>query len=293
MISEFINYIQYEKRYSEHTITSYKFDLEQLSAFLLEIYEISNLTETEYIYLRDFIVHLVEQEAAVTTINRKIATFKSYFKFLRRRGMMDHNPALKLRALKKPKRLPIYLAESELNMLFDNLFFDDSFQGQRDKVVLLLFYTTGIRLSELINLECKNIDLRRFEMKVFGKGKKERIIPLTKEAINEINYYLKLQQEAFGGQLGRYFIVSDRNEKTYSTQVYRIVRRYLDQVSNVEKRSPHVLRHSFATHLLNKGAELNAIKELLGHSSLAATEVYTHNSIDKLKAIFDQAHPKS
>ena len=293
MIDPFLNYIRFEKRYSEHTVTSYKRDLDQLLEFLETIYEIKSLKKVEYPFLRDFIVHLVDQGMSTSTVNRKIACFKSFFKFLLKREEIENNPTIKLRSLKKEKKLPVYIPENELNNLFDNFLFEDSFLGQRDRVTLLLFYSTGIRVSELTALETKSVNTEKGELKVLGKGKKERIIPLTKEAIIEINSYLKFKEEAFGKQLNRYFIVSDKNKKTYSTLIYRIVKRYLDQVSNVEKRSPHVLRHSFATHLLNKGAELNAIKELLGHSSLAATEVYTHNSIDKLKAIFDQAHPKS
>lgn len=293
MIDHFLNYIQYEKRYSSHTVISYERDLVQLRDFLSEIYDIDSFKEVNYAFLRDFIVHLVDAGNSNSTVNRKIACYKSFFKFLMRLNFIEHNPTQKLRALKKESKLPIYVEEADLNTLFDNFYFEDTFEGQRDKVTLLLFYATGIRLSELITLTTKNLDLFKNEIKVLGKGNKERIIPLTKEAINEINSYLLKKEEAFGVQLNEYFLVTIKNEMAYSNLVYRIVRKYLDQVTNVDKRSPHVLRHSFATHLLNKGAELNAIKELLGHSSLAATEVYTHNSIEKLKAIFDQAHPKS
>jgi len=293
MVNEFLTYLSVEKRYSKHTTVSYKNDLSNLSDYLLTTYELSNPEQANYPMLRSWIVTLVDQEMLPKSINRKIACLRSFYHFLQKKEVISKDPTLKIRALKVKKALPVFVEEDNIIKLLDQVEFGDSFEGLRDKLVLELLYGTGIRLSELIGL--KNSDLNFFQktIKVLGKGNKERIIPIHDTFIALSKEYIqKKKSESFSNNT-EFFVVTDTGEQVYPMFIYRLVRKYLDQVTTVDKRSPHVLRHTFATHLLNKGADLNAIKDLLGHTSLAATQVYTHNSIDKLKSIFDQAHPKS
>lgn len=297
MVNEFLTYLSVEKRYSKHTTVSYKNDLSNLSDYLLTTYELSNPEQANYPMLRSWIVTLVDQEMQPKSINRKIACLRSFYHFLQKKEVISKDPTLKIRALKVKKALPVFVNEDDmvdlLDELLENVKFENSFSGLRDKLVIELLYGTGIRLSELIGL--KNSDLNFFQktIKVLGKGNKERIIPIHDTFITLSKEYIqKKKSESFGNNT-EFFVVTNTGEQTYPMFIYRLVREYLDRVTTVDKRSPHVLRHTFATHLLNKGADLNAIKDLLGHTSLAATQVYTHNSIDKLKSIFDQAHPKS
>ena len=291
MIESFFKYIEFEKRYSKHTLLSYKNDLDQFSSFLHSTYQIENPAEANYGIIRSWILTLVENNISPKSVNRKLASLRSYYKFLLKKGEILKDPMLKIKAPKVKKSLPAFVEEESMHKLLDQLEFKDDFSGIRDKLVLELLYGTGIRLSELLNL--KETDVNSFEktIKVLGKGNKQRIIPLNQTLHQIINIYRERKGIEMGS--GNYLIVTDKGEKTYPMFIYRLVTTYLSNVTTLEKKSPHVLRHSFATHLLNKGADLNAIKDLLGHSSLAATQVYTHNSIEKLKAIFDQAHPKS
>lgn len=297
MVNEFLTYLSVEKRYSKHTTVSYKNDLSNLSDYLLTTYELSNPEQANYPMLRSWIVTLVDQEMQPKSINRKIACLRSFYHFLQKKEVISKDPTLKIRALKVKKSLPVFVNEDDmvdlLDELLENVKFENSFSGLRDKLVIELLYGTGIRLSELIGL--KNSDLNFFQktIKVLGKGNKERIIPIHDTFITLSKEYIqKKKSESFGNNT-EFFVVTNTGEQVYPMFIYRLVREYLSKVTTVDKRSPHVLRHTFATHLLNKGADLNAIKDLLGHTSLAATQVYTHNSIDKLKSIFDQAHPKS
>jgi len=243
--------------------------------------------------LRSWIVTLADQEMMPKTINRKIACLRSFYHFLQKKEVISKDPTLKIKALKVKKSLPVFVEEDNMIKLLDQIEFHDSFDGLRDKIVLELLYGTGIRLSELIGLKTSDVNLFQKTIKVLGKGNKERIIPIHDTFITlSKEYSNKKKSESFGNN-NEFFVVTNNGEQTYPMFIYRLVKKYLDQITTVDKRSPHVLRHTFATHLLNKGADLNAIKDLLGHTSLAATQVYTHNSIDKLKAIFDQAHPKS
>jgi len=235
----------------------------------------------------------VDQEMMPKSINRKIACLRSFYHFLQKKECITKDPTLKIRALKVKKSLPVFVEEDNMIKLLDQIEFDDSFDSTRDKLVLELLYGTGIRLSELIGLKTSDVNLFQKTIKVLGKGNKERIIPIHDTFITlSKEYSNKKKSESFKNN-NAFFVVTNNGEQTYPMFIYRLVKKYLDQITTVDKRSPHVLRHTFATHLLNKGADLNAIKDLLGHTSLAATQVYTHNSIDKLKAIFDQAHPKS
>ncbi len=292
MIFSFLQYLQYEKRASAHTLISYKTDLGQVSQFLDENFELKP-EAAESLHLRTWIITLVESGIKETSINRKIATLRAFYKFLIKRGHLQKDPTKKLVALKTSKRLPQFVKEDELLKLLDHFSFEDDFTGYRNRLVLELLYGTGIRLSELINVKDENIDLSSKTIRVLGKRNKERIIPIPDSTLQVIEPYLKLRNsQNFINETG-HFLVSESGGPCYPVLIYRIVHRYLEQFTTVGKRSPHVLRHTFATHLLNHGADLNAVKDLLGHSSLAATQVYTHNTMEKLKSVYEQAHPKA
>ncbi len=292
MVESFLKYLQYEKRFSVHTVLAYQQDLDQLSQYLSETYEITNTQEATYPLLRGWVVSLMESGLAPSSVNRKLATLKSYYKFLQTRAVINQNPALKLRPLKTEKRLPTFVREGEMTVLLDQIPFTVDFQGMRDKLILEMLYATGIRLSELIGLKDSDVNLFQGQIKVLGKRNKERVIPIHEPLRHLISGFIKVRNQEFP-DCEKFLILTDSGTKLYPVFVYRIVKRYLNLVTTVTKKSPHVLRHTFATHLLNKGADLNAVKDLLGHTSLAATQVYTHNSMEKLKSVFDQAHPKA
>ena len=291
MIDKFLRYLEYEKRYSAHTLTSYNTDLLQFKVFIKSAFDCENVREVKFPFLRSWIVELVEDNLSSRSINRKIASLRSFYKFLLRNGFISNDPTLKLKSPKIKKSLPVFVEEHQMLKLLDTVEFEDSFEGLRDKLIMELLYGTGIRLSELIELKVGGVDFAKGQIKVLGKGNKERIIPLNRSLIVLMQKYLELLPNK--GNSSQHFVVNNKQLPSYPMFIYRVVKRYLTMITTVDKKSPHVLRHSFATHLLNKGAELNAIKELLGHTSLAATQVYTHNSFDKLKSVFDQAHPKA
>ncbi len=286
--------MEFEKRYSEHTLSAYRRDLTQFEDFLKGAFGLEDPSEAGHSEIRAWMVDLIEQGLAATTVNRKMATLKSFYKFLHRSGEIQQNPTYKVRSLKKPRRLPAFIQETAIDKVLDEWVYSEDFEGQRDRMVIEFLYLTGVRLSELIGLRWMDLDLQKGEVKVMGKGRKYRIIPLSKSILENIIRYQKLFKETFSNvEESDYFIVRNTREPAYPMLIYRIVRNQLDLFVQTSKRSPHVLRHTFATHLLNKGADLNAVKDLLGHASLAATQVYTHNSIEKLKAVFEQAHPKA
>jgi integrase/recombinase XerC len=295
MVEAFLNYIQNEKRYSKHTLTSYRNDLSQFSSYLTKVYQLTSPTEATYPIVRSWIMELVENKLDSRSVNRKIVCLRSYYKFLLKKEGLLKDPTLKIKALKIKKTLPVFIEENNISALLDSLSFSDDFEGLRDKLVIELLYGTGIRLSELIELKEKDINSFDHTIKVLGKGNKQRIIPINKTLFHLINIYKdKKNGTGMGTEMNQNLILTNDGKKTYPMCIQRMVKKYLSLSGvTLEKKSPHVLRHTFATHLLNKGADLNAIKDLLGHSSLAATQVYTHNSIEKLKSIFDQAHPKS
>jgi integrase/recombinase XerC len=304
MVADFLKYIEYEKRYSKHTLISYQSDLNQFSLFLEEEFNLDNPENVTYSIIRSWIVKLAENSITPKSINRKIASLRSYYKFLLKTGKISKDPTLKLKAPKVKKSLPVFIEEEKLIKLLDRVRvstekeytgFEENFSGIRDRLIIELFYGTGMRLSELIEVKAQDINFYEGTVKVLGKGNKERIIPMNHTLVKKIKEYNLLKKKEGLDNSSNYLIVTNEGNKTYPMFVYRTVTNYfaMDKDITVEKKSPHVLRHSFATHLLNKGADLNAIKDLLGHSSLAATQVYTHNSLDKLKAIFKQAHPKS
>ena len=294
MIKSFISYIFYEKRYSPTTISSYKNDLTQFQSFLRETYHIDQTEQADFNMIRSWLVRLTEQEYNPRSINRKIATLKSYYKFLLRTGIIEINPALRVRALKIARKSPTFVEEDKLLQVLNQLQFENNFSDLRSQLILEILYGTGIRLSELMDLRWTAIDFGNKTLKIRGKGNKERIIPVHDALLGLIKKYELIKRHHFEGNLKHdYLVVSDSGGQSYPMLIYKTVKKYLSLVTTQDKKSPHVLRHSFATHLLNKGADLNAIKELLGHTSLNATQVYTHNSLKKLKDVFDQAHPKA
>lgn len=294
MIDSFINYLEFEKKASAHTVIAYQKDLLQFEEFVSLAFERTDITQSDHSEIRSWVIDLVENGLSTTSVNRKIATLRSFYKFLLRSRVISKDPTYKLKSLKNPKKLPEFLQESTITSVLEESEYESNFEGQRDKMIMEFLYLTGIRLSELTGLKWESIDLPEASVKVLGKRKKERIIPITKGLSQNIILYKKVFEERFSKVAqSDYFIVTNHGKPSYPMMIYRVVRHYLDLFAQTSKRSPHVLRHTFATHLLNKGADLNAVKDLLGHSSLAATQVYTHNSLEKLKAVFEQAHPKA
>ena len=288
LIKNFLDYLIIEKRYSVHTTISYRNDLNQFNLYLSEFYSDIEFHKVEMIHVRSYMVHLLEAKLAKSTVARKVSTIKSLYKFLKKEQLISSSPVQLLETPKLDSRLPVFLKEEEVVNLFEEFKFKNSFSGKRDKMILYFFYQTGIRLSELIGL--KDIDVRNGELKVLGKRNKERIIPLSNNIQPLIDQYLDLKVEL--GFEKKYFFVTDKGNKLYEKFVYRKVNHYISIVSSKQKKSPHILRHTFATHMLNNGADLNSIKEILGHENLSATQVYTHNSFQKLKSIHKQSHPR-
>lgn len=295
MIDSFIRYVKFEKRYSDHTITAYEKDLIQLEKFSSEELEKDTIQELTFKELRSWIFFLSENNYTNKSINRKIATIKSYYKFLLSREMITINPTERIQPLKTEKKLPVFLKEKEITNLLDNITFDEDsdFENSRNRVIFELLYGTGIRLSELTNLKIKDLSFYGNTIKVLGKRNKERLIPLNTNLVNTIREYLSKRKSLEKINDPEFLLLTVSGNQVYPMLVQRVIKKYIMKVSSISKKSPHVLRHTFATHLLNKGADLNSVKDLLGHSSLAATQVYTHNTMSKLKAVFDQAHPKA
>ena len=289
-INEFLQYLKVEKRFSAHTIRSYTLDLDQFEKHLASISRPMEKVQSRDIRL--WLSSLSEQYTA-RTVNRKLSTVKSYFKYLQREGVLEANPARHVYTLKVPQRNPQFVDERELLKMLNELPDPDDFISARDLLIFDLFYATGMRKAELIALKDADINESSQSLKVLGKGKKERIIPVGKLVLSKIKAYIDYRNNEFGLKSFQTLLFDKHGKAMNPKAVYNIIRKLLENCWSTEKKSPHVLRHSFATHLLNKGADLNAIKELLGHSSLAATQVYTHNSIERLKEIHKQAHPKA
>lgn len=293
-ITTFIDYLRKEKRYSPHSLISYTNDLAQFYLFLKDELQLPDDHMPEHHDVRAWIVSLMEKELNPKTVNRKITALRSYFKFLKREGAIDYNPTQKISALKVKKQIPHFVSEVDMEQLFNNLEFEPGFKGTRDKLVLEMLYSTGMRRAELINLKTSDVNFYNRELKVLGKRNKERIIPFTDKLATSIKAYLAEKQKQAGKEIENVLLfVNDKGKKMGEKFVYNLVTQYLSLVTTIEKRSPHVMRHTFATHMLNNGAELNAIKEILGHSNLSATQIYTHNTIEKLKSIYKQAHPRA
>jgi integrase/recombinase XerC len=305
MLESFGEYLEYQKRSSKHTITAYMTDLAQFEEFyeklcMEEGQRIEEIT-LDKVTLQDvrcWVISLVEQREDGTklnhkSINRKLSALKSFYNFLEKRNLVEKNPVSKIKRLKINKNLPLFVIEGSMEKLLEDVPFDDGFEGVRDKLIIELLYGTGIRLSELLGLKISDINLYKETIKVLGKRNKERIIPIHAILLDFMKKYLQLKGIVEGMDSDDYLITTINGEQGYPMMIWRIVKKMLDQVSTIERRSPHVLRHSFATHLLDNGADLNAIKDLLGHSTLASTQVYAHNSVEKLKRVFEKAHPKA
>jgi len=293
MTDLFIKYLQFEKRVSTHTVTAYQTDLDQFNAFIEQFDPNNTAQQADHGIIRSWIVQLVESKIGASSINRKIACLRSYYKFLLRQEMIAKDPMAKIKILKAAKKLPSFVKEGDMvNVLDHPDAFENSFDGWRDRLILELFYATGIRLSELINLKESNLDVRGRTIKVLGKRNKERVIPFPTSLVSIIETYRTVRNRKVAANEHGLFFVTSEGSPCYPMMIYRVVKSHLANTS-AERQSPHVLRHTYATHLLDKGAEINAVKDLLGHTSLAATQIYTHNSLEKLKKVFDQAHPKA
>ena len=295
IVDGFLDYIQKEKRFSSHTVIAYSKDLDQFLHHITENLEVTSIQKVDHHDIRSWIVSILEDEKLqATSVNRKISCLRSFYKHLIRNEVVSKNPMAKITSLKTKKKLPLFLEQAQMENLLDQMEFGEGFKGVRDKLIIELLYCTGMRRAELIGLKTSNVNRSNQEIKVLGKRNKERIIPLSQSSLLLIAKYEALARDSFGALKQDGFLLIDDNGVQMSDGfVYRKVNRYLRLVTTIEKKSPHILRHTFATHMLNNGADLNAIKELLGHSSLSATQVYTHNSIEKLTQIYKQAHPRA
>ncbi|MDA3952203.1 MAG: tyrosine-type recombinase/integrase [Bacteroidales bacterium] len=289
----FLKYLQFEKRFSVNTIKSYNNDLSKFAEFVAISFDIYEIHQADEKLIRAWIVSLMEKNFSALSIKRKISTLKTFFKFLLREGIVVANPTNKVIIPRTSKKLPAFVDEKQINNLLDDYLFGNDFSGVRNKTILEMFYNTGMRLSELIELRNNSIDLYNATVKVLGKRNKERLIPLHKLFLESLKKYTETREKEFPNLEHDFLFVTDKGNKLYAKFVYRVVNKYLNFVTTIEKKSPHILRHTFATHMLNHGADLNAIKELLGHANLSATQVYTHNTFEKLKTIYKQAHPRA
>lgn len=291
-LQSFVSYLSLEKNYSPHTVNAYKRDIEAFTLFCSDQYEMDHIDKVEYAIIRSWIVRLVDAGVSNRSINRKTASLKAYYKFLQKIGKIARNPLTKHKALKTAKKLEVPFSELEMEKMLSQIQFNDDFEGVRDKLIIELLYATGIRRAELINLKLADIDMSRNVLKVLGKRNKERLIPLLPSTRQLFSIYFEKRNtlEVIIDKAHVFLLKS--GYKLYETLVYRLINKYFSKVSTKVKKSPHILRHTFATHLLNKGVDLNSVKELLGHSSVASTQVYTHNSIAELKKVHASAHPR-
>lgn len=290
-VNEFVAYLETEKRYAKHTLISYKNDLDQFHAFCRE-----NGSEDVDLYfktIRSWVVDLMEKDYSPRSVHRKLSSLRSYCKYLIRLGELETNPVEQVLKPKINKRVPSFVDEKSINSMLDEYAFGDDFPGVRNKLIINLLYQTGIRRSELVGMKMNSLDFAQQSIKVLGKRDKERIIPLGGELLTELKEYIDKRNTEFPETNERTLLLTDKGKPVYPQFVYRVVNRYLGFITTLDKKSPHILRHTFATHMLNKGADLNSIKELLGHANLSATQVYTHNTFEKLKSIYKQAHPRA
>ena len=292
-ILQFLDYLKFQKRYSQHTIISYQNDLNDFFDFIESKYGNLSLNEISATLIRTWLADLKQNKLVSKSINRKISTLKSFFKYHLRKETISVSPMTTIVSLKVNKRLPSFIEEKDINTLFQHVEFPDTWEGRTNRLLLQIFYQTGMRLSELIHLKESQIDKSNNNIKVLGKGNKERIIPVNLELLNDIFNYVNEKKNKTENSDPFYLLTNAKGKKLQPRYVYSKVKEYLGYVTTNERKSPHILRHSFATHLTNNGADINAVKELLGHSSLAATQIYTHNNIEKLKDIHKKAHPKS
>lgn len=292
-VRSFIDYLAFEKRYSKHTIIAYEEDLDQFFGYLDTAYGGAALGEIAPSFVRSWLATLMQMGLTAKTIKRKISTLKAFFKYHLKTGEIKITPMTTIISPRVNKRLPVYVEENDTHTLFEHVEFPEGWEGDTERLILELLYGTGIRLSELINIKESQIDKHLNTLKVLGKGNKERIIPLSRKLVESITLYISQKHQEHPSFDKNYLLVSSKGKKLYPKYVYLSVKKYLSLVTTIQKKSPHILRHTFATHLTNHGADLNAVKELLGHSSLAATQVYTHNNIEKLKEVYKKAHPRA
>lgn len=296
MIDAFLRYLKHEKRYSEKTVMSYERDLRQFSDFLQSEFGAADLSGVANPQVRSWVVRLVSQGQQPASIRRKLSALKSFYKYALKKGWVSKSPAEKVSTPKVPERLPKFVEQSNIGRLLDQpeTYFTDDYAGRREKLIIDLLYSTGMRRQELIDLTWPSVDLGRRQVRILGKGNKERLVPIGEDLSNALREFRRLSREQGLEAEGQpYVFLTDEGKQTYPNFVYRIVRKYISLCSTVDKKSPHVLRHSFATHMSNNGAKLNDIKELMGHASLASTQVYTHNTVEQLKEIYKTAHPKA
>lgn len=289
----FENYLKNEKRSSALTVRAYLEDLLQFRDFSVTTFGTDKLEQLNALQIRSWIVSLMEQGISSRSVNRKLSALRTFYRFLRREGVLENDPMRKVQGPKTSKRLPEFVEEEKMEKLFNALTFTDDFEGWRNRAILEFFYATGVRRAELIDLKESDLDLKRAMAKVFGKRSKERIVPLHEGLIQTLRTYLTWREKEVPGSGDREVFLTAKGKKLNPRKVYLIVNQYLGNITTLKKKSPHVLRHTFATHLLNRGADLNAIKELLGHANLSATQIYTHNSISELKEIYRKSHPRS
>jgi len=292
-LSSFNDYLFLEKKYSKHTVNAYVKDLNDFTKFNQEHFGQENIDQANYSQIRSWIINLVDSGLENRTVNRKISSLNSYYKFLLKTESIKVNPLSKHKALKVSKKVQIPFSRDEVNRVLDDFDFDNSYEGVRDKLIIELFYSTGIRRIELVQLQLRDVDEANKTLKVLGKRNKERYLPLLESVLDTVKVYLNKRNKLEKIEDKEILFLTKKGHKIYETLVYRIINNYFSKASTKVKKSPHILRHSFATHLLNQGADLNAVKELLGHSSLAATQVYTHNSIAELKKVYAKSHPRN
>ena len=290
-LKSFFDYLEIEKKYSSNTIEAYRNDLNVFAGFLIDEFDVNNINNTSYSYIRSWIVNLVNKGISNRSINRKITSLNSYFKFLLKIDLINENPLTNHKALKTQKKIQLPFSENEMLNVLDLNNYEDNFTGVRDRLIIDLFYTTGIRRIELIQLMISDLNINNKHIKVLGKRNKERIIPLIDSTINILNKYLSYRDALKSNE--PFLFITSKGKPVYEKLIYRIINKYFDTISTKVKKSPHIIRHSFATHLLNNGADLNSVKDLLGHSSLASTQVYTNRSIDEIKKVFAKSHPRN
>jgi integrase/recombinase XerC len=291
----FLKYLEYEKRYSHNTVKAYQSDLEQLSAFLRNVSEVYKIENADHFLIRTWLATMIDKGISARTVNRKLTSLKTYYRFLLQEKVISSNPLLKVNSPKSIKRLPSFIKEKEMDYFSEIFDSANGFLPLRNKLIIETFYLTGMRLSELINLKVNDLNLKGMELKVIGKRNKERVIPVSNYLLDRIKEYLTLRDQVLNAnnETSPYLLITEKGKQTYPKLVYRVVTKNLSYVSSNSKKNPHTLRHSFATLLLNQGADLNVIKEILGHSNLSATQIYTHNTIEKLKKNYKQAHPRA
>jgi integrase/recombinase XerC len=289
----FLKYLQIEKRYSLHTVRSYLNDLNQFYSFLSSLGLPEDPVAVTSYDIRAWIVSMLDNNYSAISVHRKISCLRVFFRYLRKEGIIKNDPLEKVVLPKRKKTLPVFIEEESLTELLDNFNFGDGLAGIRNRTIIEILYLTGMRRSELIGLKDNDVDLSEGSVKVTGKRNKQRIIPLVKPFIKRLEEYISVRNENIQNQKNGWFFITNRGNKLYDKYVYNTVNSYLAMVTTIEKKSPHVLRHTFATHMLNRGADLNSIKELLGHANLSATQIYTHNTFEKLKKVYKQAHPRA